>query len=62
MNYVLTPIYRPTGTYITNYTRTGALVKQEEYRVDWETIGLAEDMDEAKRLFGGYPVLQVVRK
>lgn len=62
MNYVLRPIYRPTGTQVTGYTRTGTLVKQEEFRVDWETLGLAADMDEAKRLFGGYPVLQVVRK
>lgn len=62
MNYVLRPIYRPSGTQVTGYTRTGILVKQEEFRVEWETVGLAADMAEAKRLYGGYPVLQAVRK
>jgi hypothetical protein len=62
MNYVLRPLYRPTGTYITGYTRTGNLLRQEEYRVEMETLGLAKDMDEAKRLFGGYPILSEVRK
>lgn len=61
MNYVLRPIYRPTGTYITGYTRTGNLLRQEEYSVVWDTIGLAKDMADAKRLFGGFPVLQAVR-
>ena len=30
--------------------------------VSWICMGLAKDMAEAKQRFGGYPVLEVVRK
>lgn len=34
----------------------------EAFTVSWICMGLAKDMADAKRQFGGYPVLEVVRK
>lgn len=34
----------------------------EWFSVRWDVLGLAKDMAEAKRLYGGSPVLEEVRK
>jgi hypothetical protein len=47
MHYaVLTPIYDRFG---------------DGYRVSWHQIGLASSMEDAKRKFGGHPVLEMAR-
>lgn len=46
MFYVLKPIYTKVGEF---------------FRVDWETIGTAVDMEDAKRRYGGHPVLEAVQ-
>lgn len=48
MYRALRPIYTPTFG--------------EFFAVRWEVLGLAADMAEAKKLHGGYPVLEEVRK
>jgi len=58
MYTALTPIYRPAGVNATTYTRTGALVTSEQFYVEWKELGPASDMADAKRLYGGYPVLE----
>lgn len=52
----------PTGLFTTEIDRrTGRAVSVEWYRVDWEPLGPCKDMEEAKRLFGGSPVLGEAR-
>lgn len=33
----------------------------EWFRVEWVSLGLAKDMAEAKKLYGGIPVLEAIR-
>lgn len=42
------------------YIRTGEIREDGKpyFRVEWEEIGQSTSMEEAKRRFGGYPVLQ----
>ena len=47
----------PTGQFFTEYDRSGQLVRKEWFKVDWRPLGPARDMAEAKRLYGGSPVL-----
>lgn len=46
MYRVLTPVYTP---YFDGFS------------VSWICIGTAKSMEEAKRAFGGFPVLEVIR-
>jgi hypothetical protein len=59
MYRVLYPVYRKTGERIsvTNGTRTSEL---DVFAVTWRQTGLAGSMEEAKRRFGGYPVLEPI--
>jgi hypothetical protein len=45
-----------------NFIRTGEVTPtgQPYYRVEWTVVGQAKDMEDAKRQFGGTPVLQRV--
>jgi hypothetical protein len=64
MYRALKPIYRQSGEYGPGISRAGNrnnLVKEESFRVEWETLGLAADMPEAKKLYGGSPVLEKVK-
>jgi hypothetical protein len=54
---VLRPVIYATGQRGINAT-TGQPFEWCGCR--WEVIGLAESMEDAKRKFGGYPVLQAV--
>ena len=51
----------PTGQTFSEYDRSGQLVRKEWFRVDWVPLGLVKDMAEAKRVYGGSPVLEVAR-
>lgn len=51
----------PTGQTFAEYDRSGQLVRKEWFRVDWEPLGLVKDMAEAKRVYGGSPVLESAR-
>jgi len=42
----LKPIYHPQG---------------ENFRVTWEVLGIAFSMADAKKRYGGYPVLELIR-
>lgn len=33
----------------------------EWFRVEWQTLGIVDSMEEAKRKFGGSPVLEAIR-
>lgn len=56
---VLAPLFYPTGRYFNDIDRrTGRLEKREFYGVAWEVVGQAHDMADAKRQFGGHPVLE----
>lgn len=55
---VLEPNFYPTGRFFTGYDRYGRLLKQEFYAVGWNIVGQAHDMADAKRQFGGHPVLE----
>lgn len=55
---VLQPRFYPTGKFFTQYDRYGRLVREEFWGVDWYVIGQAHDMADAKRQFGGHPVLE----
>lgn len=55
---VLEPLFYPTGKFFTGYTRFGRLERQELYGVAWSIVGQAHDMADAKRQFGGHPVLE----
>ena len=49
----------PTGSFHTEYDRSGQLVRKEWYAISWRELGPAKDMAEAKALYGGSPVLGV---
>jgi len=49
----------PTGQFFTEYDRQGNLVRKEWHRIDWEPLGEVKDLAEAKKRFGGSPVLEV---
>jgi hypothetical protein len=49
----------PTGQTFTEYDRSGQLVRKEWYAISWRELGPAKDMAEAKRVYGGSPVLGV---
>jgi len=49
----------PTGQHFTEYDRSGQLVRKEWYAISWRELGPAKDMAEAKRVYGGSPVLGV---
>lgn len=57
---VLAPIYYGTGRHFTSIDRyTGRAVKVEWQAVDWELLGYADTMEQAKH-FHPHPVLHVV--
>jgi len=47
-----------TKQTFTEYDRSGQIVRKEWYAISWVELGPAKDMAEAKRLFGGSPVLE----
>lgn len=51
----------PTGSFFTEYDRSGKLVRKEWFAISWRPLGPAKDMAEAKSLYGGSPVLEVGR-
>lgn len=52
----------PTGQHATEIDRhSGRASRIEWFRVEWKPLGPARDMAEAKRIYGGSPVLEVVR-
>lgn len=52
----------PTGQTFTDIDRrTGEFVRKEWFAVSWKPLGPAKDMEEAKKLYGGSPVLEVTR-
>jgi len=51
----------PTGTFATEYDRSGQLVRREWFRIEWRPPGEVKDMAEAKAMFGGSPVLEDAR-
>jgi hypothetical protein len=54
----------PTGQTFTEYDRSGQLVRKEWFRVEWQPLGdgvPVKDMAEAKRVYGGSPVLEDAR-
>lgn len=51
----------PTGSFFTEYDRSGHLVRKEWFSISWKPLGPAKDMAEAKRLYGGSPVLEEAR-
>lgn len=55
---VLEARFIPTGRFFTDINRWGRAEKREFYAVEWEVIGQAHDMEDAKRQFGGHPVLE----
>lgn len=61
MYRALKPIYFPAGLF-TEYVK-GKLVKVEYFNVQMRPVGdvLVKDMAEAKRVYGGSPVLEEVR-
>lgn len=64
MYLVVRPKFTPTGLKETSIDRfSGRAVTKEIYRADFsehEDIPV-QDMEEAKQLFGGHPILQWVR-
>lgn len=48
----------PTGQFFTEYDRSGQLVRREWFRIEWRSLGPAADMADAKRRYGGSPVLE----
>ena len=61
----LKPIYRLSGDYGPGISRAGNrnnLVREEWFRVEWEPLGIVASLEEAKRKFGGSPVLEEVKK
>ena len=52
----------PTGQFFTEYDRSGQLVRREWFRIEWRPLGHAADMADAKRRYGGSPVLEEARK
>lgn len=53
MYRVLKPVYTKTGEV--TYSTEGPM---RWHTVEWQDIGRAEDLDDAKRKYGGYPVLE----
>ena len=51
----------PTGSFATEYDRSGQLVRKEWFRVEWKPLGEVRDMADAKAQFGGSPVLESAR-
>lgn len=49
--------YVPTGQFLTGINRFGDYVRSEFQHVEWDLIGQALDMADAKAQFGGSPVL-----
>ena len=50
----------PTGQTFTDIDRrTGEFVRKEWFAISWTPLGPAKDIAEAKRLYGGSPVLGV---
>jgi hypothetical protein len=48
----------PTGSFFTDIDRkTGEFVRKEWYAISWRELGPAKDMAEARRIYGGSPVL-----
>jgi len=58
---VLRPRYYPTGEFFRGTTRAGFNQPIEYQRLEWQVIGQAVDIADAKRKFGGAPVLEVPR-
>jgi hypothetical protein len=48
-----------TGQTFTEYDRSGQLVRKEWFAISWRELGPAKDMAEARKLYGGSPVLGV---
>jgi hypothetical protein len=48
----------PTGSFFTEYERSGKLVKKEWFAVKWRELGPAASMADAKQRYGGSPVLE----
>lgn len=49
----------PTGQFATEIDRrTGRAARFEWFAISWRELGPAKDIAEAKRLYGGSPVLE----
>lgn len=59
MPYIALQIARtPTGLFFTDIDRrTGEAVKREWYSVSWLPLGPCKDMADARKRYGGAPVL-----
>lgn len=57
---VLTPARFPTGEVWWVHSREGGSMPLEWYRMEWRKIGRAIDMEDAKKRYGGSPVLSPV--
>ena len=52
----------PTQQFFTDIDRrTGEFVRKEWYAISWRELGPAKDMAEARKLYGGSPVLAAAR-
>ena len=51
----------PTGQFFSDYDRQGNLVRKEWFKVDWREIGPCTSLEDAKKRYGGFPVLEVAR-
>lgn len=54
---VLKPKYIPAGIF-TEVDREGDVRRVQYFSIQWMVIGQAKDMEEAKRFYGGAPVLE----
>ena len=60
MQTALQIVRTPTGQHFTDIDRrTGEFVRKEWFAISWKPLGPAKDIAEAKRLYGGSPVLEV---
>ena len=49
----------PTGQFHTEIDRrTGLAVRREWFRIEWRELGAVSDLVEAKKRYGGSPVLE----
>lgn len=60
MQTALKPKYHSAG-FFTEFNKRGEQVKVEYFHVSWLPLGPCTDMEDAKKRYGGYPVLEDAR-
>lgn len=55
---VLKPVYHPTGEFQIRSDKSGRSSKVEYFRIEWDVVGPADSMEDAKRRYGGHPILE----